>query len=83
MVAENNYNKKSCRITMMKTRAITNNMTRNTSHITASVILNYVCMYASDRRQGGNTIIHGVPCRGKGVSFWFDSSQDCCASGCD
>ena len=38
---------------------------------------NMLQVYEAEKKH----IIHVVPCRGKGVSFWFDSSQDGYASG--
>ena len=45
-------------------------------------------LYVSGRRRGGNTKLHFtvifvVACRGKGVSFCFDSSQNATALGLD
>ena len=52
------------------------------THITASVALDYVPIIIMLQIGGREEIytIHGVPCRGKGVSFWFDSSRDRYAS---
>ena len=53
-------------------------------YITASVTVEYVRYHML--QVGGREeicIILVVPCCGKRVSFWFDSSQDCYASGLD
>ena len=50
-------------------------------HIITASVIPYHMLQVGGREE--IYIILVVPCRGKGVSFWFDTSQDASISGLD